>query len=367
MIPDTDRITSVAAVLIMVALVVTALPAAADVTSTDTSTTDDTSSQSQLVDEDTIEDLDGTQGENGSAIIQVIADNSTVNPVMEVETNATGNIAARNASMANVTQSVPHSEGSHFNATLQNSSLASVEHSINANVTMNVAFYNNSSDTSVDHRQDLYLNFTNATTTQNVNDADVDNDTIVTVSDEDGPFGINAFGLGSDQTEIDTDERKVDGQTTDVVIVLSNSSVADDYDSAVSSDTEDGDALFTMPLSVRSDDTDRDKLPVVVYHEEAPSDVDEDDDTYAVYTEDHGGEAALVVNLGSEYEDADTVEVKTLGGVDFVRSLEHRIATSSVGLTLDDANPLNMSPAFGTAAAATPLIFAASRRRKGAA
>lgn len=173
----------------------------------------------------------------------------------------------------------------------------------------------------------MYVESDDSATVQNVGAADVDagdfgGNGAVDVQNENGTFGIAALG-GEDESRITTDERAVNGSATDVVLVASDSGVAEDFDRA----TEDAEAgaklssLQTFGLStertvvlVKSGDSDSWR-PVPVYSEEAPDSVDSDS-TYAVQ-KDVGGETGVVTNLGSGYDDASTVEVKAVGSAGF--------------------------------------------------
>lgn len=361
MTPDPPRAVRVAGVLLLAALVVSAAPASGDVLSTDTDSTDHTSSVSQIQAENNLTAVTGISGNNTTHITQVVAENVTENPVMEIEVNGTGYVAHVNASMTNVS-TARASEGVHYNASFQEGHLADIQHGIGENVTVHAAYYNNSSDTTKDHNITFYVEYDNSTTTENVNDSDVSNGDIATATEEDGIFGTSI--RATDESEIETGDRKVDGQQTDVVIVLSNTSVNTDYDSVIASDTEAGDALFAMPLSVSSAALEAEKLPVRVYYKQAPDSVDTTSDTYAVYHEDYGGEPAVVVNLGDSFQDADKVSVRSLGSVGFLRALQHQAATTSIGQRASGLNPLHALPDLGGVLISVSVPLAATRRRE---
>ncbi len=141
--------------------------ATATVNSVDTSGTDATASTSQVQTGTTVH-MNNT---SGAQIYQVIATNSTEDPVTKVVDNGTGFVAATNASMVNVSAG---SEGSHWNATIQESSLEDVEHTIGENVTVEFRAYNNSSAETADVNTTAYLLFDNSTTVQNIDDSDVE-------------------------------------------------------------------------------------------------------------------------------------------------------------------------------------------------
>ena len=83
----------------------------------------------------------------GAVTYQVIATNATTDPVTKVVDNGSGYVAAENGSMANISVG---SEGTHFNATIEKSALADVEHGIGENVTVEFRAFNNSSADTAD-------------------------------------------------------------------------------------------------------------------------------------------------------------------------------------------------------------------------
>lgn len=329
--------------------------AAGTTPSIDTSTTDATSTTSEVRDGDVYQNYNGS--DNGTQIVQSIVSNYTV-PELGVYVNSSGRRTLTNSSMANITAG---SEGSHWNGSFGLSSLADVEHGINDNVTVDVVVLNNSTTSVTEPPQaaemQVVLNTTDARTVQAIDSADVKQGDIVSTLDQSGTFGINA--LANDLSTVDTNNRAVNNSSTDVVVVLSNGTVSEDFANAVASDSASGDALFSMPTVVSSDDGTT--VPIRVYNDEAPDSV-EDTETYGVYKS-VGGEDAIVVNLGDSFEDADQVSVRSVGNAGFIDAIQHRVATNNVFEGVRNSLPMG-ALSVGDLIVATPLLFAAARRRR---
>jgi len=218
--------------------------ATATVNSVDTSGTDATPSLSE-VQTGTEVQMNNT---TGSLTYQVIATNTTTDPVTKVVDPSSGLVAAENASM---TELANGSEGTHFNATIKKSALEDVEHSIGENVTVEWRAWNNSSADSYDVNTTAHLLFDNSTTVQNIDDSDVEAEDIVTVTNDTGPFGTTASFLGTTTANVETEDRKVNGSNTDVVIALSNDSAKEMFDDGVS-EASSGDKLSSLWSGTRT-------------------------------------------------------------------------------------------------------------------
>lgn len=309
--------------------------------SIDTSGSDDTSTASDLTDGDTINVTRDGSSSNWTA--QYIA--ATNNSEFRLENEENGNqTVVTNSSPETVLWNTTDNDG-HFNVTVEESSLLATDHTINENVTLGARFVNDTTnDTEVTGHATIYAEFGNNSSVRVIGDDEVDEEDIVTVEESDRTVPLTNLAiptLGVDQSTIETESRSVDGTNTEVALVLDNSSVADDYDSAVSSaesslfglsssSVEDGTPLWRAPTTLSGGDT-QEPLSVPVFYEEAPDAFPEDDRTYGVYTEDYAnGETAVVYHLGeNNFEDADEVEITADGGVGLTDGLMHGVSVDS--------------------------------------
>lgn len=308
-------------VLLVVAsafMVATAGMGGAAVTGTDTETTD-TSYESEVQANDVRNITD-----NGSVAHQftVTASNesdSAEYPALDLLNNQTGDVRVENDSAVNA--SGPYAAGSYFNMTVDNGDLKVIEHDQGENVTVTAQFTNNSSTSIVDHEFTFYLEYDDNRTVQVVNNSEADPDDpadAVTYESED------RFLLGeNNETTVAYEDQSVNGSDTQMVVVLDNSTLLDDYDE-VATDASSGarlsDAGFSVlggadknVVLVEADDT---TYYVPLFKSEAPDDWG-DDSTYAVYDEDYAGETAIRINKGSALEDVDTFDsVEVIGAAD---------------------------------------------------
>ena len=295
---------------------------------------------SELTPNGNITDFDGQAGNNTT--VQYLAYTNSSKLVFMQGDN--GTTVYENDSPTTVNwNATPTPEHGHFNVTVEHDALADVERGINENVTMTMKIINDTGNTTeVATYETFYIETDNSTTVQNIGDTDVDDEDIVEVKDEENDlFTITSLGISElEFTVLDLDERDVDGDNTDVVLVFSNDSVADDFDEAVTSGIEDEDPIYRMPIHLESDDDDATQW-IRVYSEEVPDDLDEDDDTYGVYKDGGiGGEDGIEINLGDEFEDSDEITVTGTGHVGSFGAFEHRIRTSTW-------NPLSMIGGLG--------------------
>lgn len=329
----------------------------ADVTGTDTEASD-TSFQSEIQANDNVTDV--TKNDSAVHSTTVTAENATTDPVMEIHGNNSEEIIHENASMTEVSADQPG--GSYWNGSFSEADVIDVERSPNENVTVVFWYYNNSTDDSVDHEiNPVFLEFGDNRSVERVTDDDVDespDDMTLTIHEDDPRevFGANIPFTGKDRSTISAEDRSVNGSDSDVVLVLSNSTVEDDFDRAAT-DAASGDKLSNAGLFsgrtkvlVESDDA---IVAAPVFYESVPDSVD-DDTTYAVYDEDFGGETSVVVNLGSEFDDADEVTVRAAGNVGIGTWMVEYIKASGL-------NPLSIN---GNAFAGAVVLAAAPRRRR---
>lgn len=269
----------------------------------DTSGTDDTTTQTEIQTGTTIANF--TANDSKASTVQYVADSN--NSKVELRVNGEDYVVYENSSADQVDWNATSGNGN-FNVSINHGDLADLERAINSNVTVNMTLVNDTTATTPDETfVEFFIESDNSSTVQNVDDADVDAETVVELTSEEG-FSVADFNItsGSDFSEIDQ-TRDIDGQNTDVVLVFSNDSVASDYSNAVDG-LEEGDYVWGAATSL--EDT-----PAVVYYKEAPDHVDEDDDTYGVYKEDIGGQPGIVYNLGDDFEGETTVDITAYGNV----------------------------------------------------
>lgn len=319
----TTRRTQAAALLLTALMVgsvfaggaVGAAPTIDTATSTDTTTT-----QSDLQDGTVVGNVSGTD-DNDTYALEVNVTDGDYEPAFNISANGTDHTAFKNTSMNNHTTNA--NAGAHWNGTVTTDELDDLERSLNENVTTTLTAWNTSQENETTQAV-VYWNFTDDRSVEVVSDGDVDDspdDLSVSTVDEARSL-TNPFG--ADQSTIDAEDRNVSGDDSVVVLALPNSTVNDDFD--VASDASDEETLWAIPMSVT--DGDGTKRLIKVYNEEPPDGVDEDDDTYGVYKDSGiGGTDGIEVHLGANnFEDADEVSVRALGGVGTYTQFEHRAA-----------------------------------------
>lgn len=318
---DTPDLKATVPVLILaVALVVGAMsgataPVGAAQPTIDTSTSDQTSSTTEVQAGDTL-GLDNSFSANDSntTTLQYVADSNDSKVRIE---GPNGVQVYANTSANQVSWNSTQGDGN-FNVTVNHGALDDLERGVNENVTTTWYVTNNTSaDSPATTNITVYVESDNSKSVEVISDQDVDDGDIVTVEQdafEVAGMNITAGPLGADVSTIETESRNVNGSTTDVAVVFGNESVADDF-SSVAEDADSGEKLSSLVSLNRNvvllTDSDDEVTAVPVYFEEAPDDVDEDS-TYAVQ-KDVGGQDGIVVNLGSDFEDASSVEVETAG------------------------------------------------------
>lgn len=317
--------------VVVVALVALMVAAAAPVmannkTPTVDSETSNTATTSEIT-QDTVVSSFQADSDNESTI-GINGENGT-SPEVEISRNDSDNVFHSNTSLNNESR---QAGGTLWNMTPGHDEWADMEVSINENVTVDIKAIN-ASNTSNSTVTTFFINATDDRTVENLDDTDADEDTddapVTTESLDDSLTKVTAFDIHTlEFSELDVEDREVAGDDTDVIVVFSNDTVADDASDAVPDGVADKDAMFRMTLVVSGDDGPT--QPIRVYHEEAPDDVD-DDDTYGVYKDGGiGGEDGIEINLGDEYEDAEEFDVTGTLNAGRIAALQHRVATTDV-------------------------------------
>lgn len=342
-----------AAALAMAILIVTAGAggATAAAPTTNTSTTNDTTFTSEATDGATLGENNTFEANDSVATVHsFISDSNETKQYITakgttVYTNSSGDVVNYNATTGEAT----------VNVSVNHGALADMEHGIGANVSTTWYMVNNTSATDPGESNiTVYVEWDNSTTVQNIDDSDVEAEDVVTVTNDSGPYGLTFGPLGTTTTDVETDDRTVNGSNTDVVIALSNQSALDMFDESVS-EASSGDKLSKLWSGTRTVATvsDGDKtVAVPVYYESAPDDVEETS-TYAVY-KDVGGTQSLVINLGDSFDDSDEVSVKAIGSAGASTMFLKYISTSSGTSMINTGAMLGMVP------------IVAGRRQRGA-
>jgi hypothetical protein len=304
-----NRIPRAAAALVALSLVLAAFAGGgtAAVTGVDTETTD-TTYESAVQDGDTLTDVNGS--EDVSYTITWTADADT-DVYTEWVSNNSDSVIATNDSAATQTTA---SGTSYINATVTEAALVDAEHDAGEDgVDVYVNGYNNSSDDSVDTQITATLNFSNATAVERISDADVDEQDTLSVEDDSTEILSQdlTFGpFGADQTTLDEETIGVNGSDTTVYVAFANDTAAEDFDLGAEAAAAEklSEVVGIGPTGAVKLTADDESEYVPVFYEEAPDDFDSDQ-TYAVLQDDWSGQRALQINLGSDYDDADEVDV----------------------------------------------------------
>lgn len=291
-------------------------PVGAAAPTIDTSTTDDTTTVTDVQNEDTIGVNNSFEASgSNSTTVQYVADSNNSKVYIE---GPDGVQVYENTSADTVNWNTSSMNGN-FNVSVNHGALDDLERGINQNVTTTWYVTNNTSAASPETTNfTVYVESDDSKSVEVISDADVDEGDIASVTEnsyEVLDYNITAGPLWADKSDLETESRDVNGSATDVVVVLGNSSVQEDFTS-ITEDVSDGAKLssFTslnrnVVLVTNSDD---ETMAVPVYFNDVPDDV-EDSSTYVVQ-KDVGGQESLVLNLGDSYEDADSVSVKAVGG-----------------------------------------------------
>lgn len=304
----------------------------------DTSTTDATTTTSQIQDDAVFQNVSGTDSsERFSLQVNMSPD---LTPELKVQLNGSDDqVFHRNQSAENVSAAGTNSGDAHYNMSFTGADIDDVERTVNENVTLDVIAYEAANETSNDTITFAHFDFDDDRTVENIDDTDADPDTtnapVETESLDQSLTRFTSFDIHTlEFSDLDIDDRAVNGDTTDVVIVLSNGTVRDHAADALPDDVEEGQFISRMTLVVSADEGPT--QPIRVYNEgDLPDHVDEEDDTYGVFKDDGiGGEDGIEINLGEEYEDADEVSVTGRLNAGLTDALVHQASTSRF-------NPLN--------------------------
>lgn len=304
---------SIAAVFVALTLVVAAAGGgAAAGTATIDEETSTTNYQSEIVSNTAV-----SNPTNNTSVVKTVTTKVDTNDTKTVIKPENGSYdSAVNSSTENVDHNVSGNEENWHNATFTHGDLAlDTEHAPGENVTMLAVAYNNTSMSDSDQATGnvtFYLDYNNDTTTEVIDDDEVDDSDLVAVTDEDGLLNLTT----TDNSEIEAEDMEVPNET--LYLASANGTVSDDIDAVVDDFDSESVAsnVFSVSLwgpnafvSVSDGDT---TTYVPVYVEEAPDDAP---DTYAVVTDDIGGSSGLAIHgLDEEFDSGDDVDVTAAFG-----------------------------------------------------
>lgn len=263
-----------------------------------------TGEESATKEGDTKDDYNASADANFT--LMVIAQNGTA-PMLQVEENDSDVVHHEDTNPTNVTRA---GGGTRWNFTIGEDDLATMPYEAGDNVTIDLVVYNNSSTSSDNNTYHIYLNTTQERSVIYVGDDEVDDDTDTT-TEASAENESTWFGLGDEiaTSTATRDSVSVNGDKTDVIVVLANTSVADTYADALDrkrlGSFSDGEYVKFFQARI-------DGNPHPVVNGEAGDALDDTDLTFAEYDE-INGEDALTIDLGDEYDDEDTVDVEARG------------------------------------------------------
>lgn len=341
------------AVVLTAVMLVAAAPAGA-APSVVTSSTGVTTFTSELQSGTTIANFSANSSQE--TVVAFNATSTNNETAVELRNNETDRLVLTKNSPEAVTEY--SSNKTQFNATINHDSLATLERSVNDNVTMEARVIN---DTEADDPSTtnvtFYIETDGSATVEYVATSDVGDDGVATLTDEDPPLNISTLssvGLGEDNAELSVEDRSVDDANTTVVLAVGDGDVQDQFDDSTADtvplfgaggEAESGDRLWSAPVTLAGD-------AVPVFYEEVPDDFD-DSEAYAIYTEEYGGTSTpAVVGHLSEDSDASSVDMTAFAGTGFGQMTD----TYGYGsLTQAISSPLSVSGA-GLLAATLPLV-----------
>lgn len=345
-------------------LVVTATMAGgagANTPTIDTSATDGTATTSEITDGANFANVSGE--DNSERFIMQLNITSGEDVDLFVERNDSGLRVHENDSAENVsTDSVG---GVNFNLSYTGADIDDLERTLNENVSVDVVGHDADNESN-STKAVIHMDFNDDRTVETIDDTDADPDTSdapVTTEDLEDTLLRSSLVQSLDFSELDVDDRAINGSGDEVVVVFKNGTVADDAANAVASDAEDGDPIFGMTLVLEGDET---TMPIRVYDEEIPDDVDEDDDTYGIYQEGGiGGEDGIEIHVGDDFDDDDEVAVTGILNAGRWASFQHRIATTDfvLGLGLSVSGAGVGADAFGVTSILFVIGAPVARRR----
>lgn len=291
--------TGAAALLALVMLTGAAMAAAPTVN--DGTLDSAVSTGSDISDESTITGFEANDTVASNLSYQADSNNS----VVKIRQNDTGRVLTTISDPTQLNWNDTDNDGI-FNASVEHDSLATLERGIDDNVTVEARIINDSSLDDPDTTNvTVYVESTDAYSVEYYGG---DEDTVTSLAEE--PFLGLVDSLASDYSELESDDRAVNGSATTVVLAWDNSTIVDDFDHATTDVTplkflggeaESGDRIYPMSASVAGN-------AVPVYYDERPDDIGENE-TVAIYEENLAGSTALTVDLGEDYEDRSTVDV----------------------------------------------------------
>lgn len=226
-----------------------------------------------------------------------------------------------NESMTN--ESV-ESDGTHFSATFDESELADAPLAVNSNTTLDVVLYEAANSSNNSSFQVTATNDANTRSVQYVGSGTADGDDVTVESGENSLFDTNIGPQDYSEFEF---ERSVTSDTEEVVVVLADADVSEDYDAQFADlDSESWKASFYSPAASASIDGDL----VRTYNAGTPSDFDGTSATYETV----GGEDAIVFDVTDSAEDDSTVTVESSskGGVFTYTDYLTQSALGTIGL-----------------------------------
>lgn len=270
---------------------------------------DDTATDSELTPHDTL-GANNTFEANGShnTTLQYQADSNNSKVVFETPVDGENVTVYENASPELVAWNNTDNDG-HFNVSVSHDELADVPRSINENVTVYATIINNTeSNESNETTFPFYIENSDTDSVMYVADSTVANNSDVGVEYKETLFSVAGFNvtdpLSKDWTHLTT-TRDVNGSATDVVVILDNDSAAADYEDTFGS----ADAGTWKGTAVHYVGDEGAKA----YASELPDDIDADASA-VTYTQ-VDGQDALVIDVGEEHSDANSVDVESYSSV----------------------------------------------------
>jgi hypothetical protein len=283
------------------------LAAAADpVVDDGTLTNDNTTSESEITDDHTFENF--TANESRSSTVQYRTDSNNTKVEILVPVDGQNETVYTNTSAELLEWDSSNNEGQ-FNVSINHGDLADVPGAINENRTGYLTITNNTEVADPNTTTlTVYFNHTDERSVMYVGDGTVANNSDVGVEHKETLFSVGSVNVtdprSNDRTHLTT-TRNVNGSATDVVVILGNDSVAQDYEDTFGSadaGTWKGTAVHTVEGEGAR-----------AYASELPDDVADDAST-VTYTQ-VGGQDALVIETGSAAEDTDSIDVESYSSV----------------------------------------------------
>lgn len=281
----------------------------------DTSATDATTTVSDLQDGDTVS---FEANASNSYTVQINGTEATDYGVEialnDSDSDADGVVFATNESAENVSDA--GGGMAHYNATISGDELADVPMQVGENVTVDVTSYETANESNSTTFQVTLDNEADRSVIY-VGDTSVESGDLASVADESG-WTIPALDYelpwgGDDSSTLTADGVAVNGSSTDVVFVLGNSSVNDDFDSRIGS----LDSGAWQPEAASYVDGAAAPIFAANIPDSLPGALSGDSISSTTYESDVGGQPALVVDLGDEADGASSVDVEAASALGF--------------------------------------------------